>query len=112
MSLLQLFALLALGGLAWYWLDGIKAREAGVAAARRACQREGLQLLDETVVGRRLRLARNDSGHLVLRRAYDFEYSLSGNDRYRGAVVLEGQDVVLIDLAAHRPPAADPRSLH
>ncbi len=106
MSLFQLLALLALGGLAWYWLDGIKAREAGIAAARRACMREGLQLLDETVVGRRLRLARNERGHVVLRRAYDFEYSLSGDDRFPGAVVLEGQDVVLIDLAAHRGPTA------
>ena len=69
--------------------------------------REGLQLLDETVVGRGLRFARNDNGHAVLRRAYDFEYSMSGDDRFRGAVVLEGQNVVLIDLAAHRAAASE-----
>lgn len=108
MTLLQLLSLLALGGLAWYWLDGIKAREAGVAAARRACMREGLQLLDETVVGRGLRVARNERGHAVLRRAYDFEYSLSGDDRHRGAVVLEGREVVLIDLSGHRAASGEP----
>lgn len=108
MTFAQLLALLALGAVAWYWLDGVKARETGVDAARRACTREGLQLLDETVVGRGVRLARNDNGQTVLRRAYDFEYSLSGNDRFRGAVVLEGHEVVLIDLAAHRASAAAP----
>jgi hypothetical protein len=39
---------------------------------------------------------------MVLRRGFDFEYSLTGNDRYRGAVVIEGREVVLVDLAEHR----------
>lgn len=103
MSLLELVTVLALGGAVWFWFDSLKAREAGVEAARRACRREGLQFLDETVAGRLMRPTRDERGHLVLRRAFDFEYSLSGDDRYRGAVVLQGREVVLVDLAAHRP---------
>lgn len=103
MSFAELLALLLLGAVAWFWFDSLKAREAGVDAARRACQREGLQFLDETVVGRAIRLARNDQGHVVLRRAFDFEYSVRGDDRYRGAIVMQGRDVVLLDMAAHRP---------
>ena len=73
-----------------------------VDAARRACLREAVQFLDETVVGRGVRFARNEQGHAVLRRAFEFEYSPSGDDRYPGAVVLEGRDVVLVDVSAHR----------
>jgi len=98
----ELALLLALGLALWFWLDSLKAREAGVRAARSACEREGLQLLDETVAGRSVRPARDDDGRVTLERAYDFDYSRSGYDRYRGSVVLRGCEVVLVDLAAHR----------
>ena len=40
--------------------------------------------------------------HDALRRAFEFEYSVSGDDRYAGSVVLEGREVVLVDVSAHR----------
>jgi len=49
-----------------------------------------------------MRFARNDKGHMALRRVYDFEYSGSGNDRYRGSVMLLGDDVVMLDVSEHR----------
>ncbi len=102
MTPVELFGVLLLGALVWFWFDSLKAREAGVEAARRACLREAVQLLDETVVGHGLRLARDERGHVMLRRAYTFEYSVSGDDRYGGSVVLEGREVVLVDVSAHR----------
>lgn len=93
--------LLAVGG--WFWFDSLKAREAGIAAVRAACAREGVQLLDETVVGQGMCLARDDEGRAVLQRSFAFEYSESGYDRFRGGVTLRGREVVLLDLAAHRP---------
>ena len=47
---------LIVGALAWFWLDSLKAREAGIREAREACAADGLQLLDDTVAGRGLRL--------------------------------------------------------
>ena len=102
MSIAELLALCALGLIAWYWFDSLKAREACIAAARAACEREGVQLLDETVVGRSMRFGRNDNGHLAIRRTYDFEYSDSGFDRFGGSVVLLGRDVEMLDVSAHR----------
>ena len=102
MTLTELFVLLLIGVIVWFWFDSLKAREAGIAAARLACRREAVQLLDETVVGHGLRFARNDHGHMVLRRGFDFEYSVSGDDRRRGSVVIEGREVVLVDVSAHR----------
>lgn len=98
----EVFALALLCLLAWFWLDSLKAREAGVAAAGQACQREGLQLLDETVAGRGLRLVRNEEGRMALQRVFGFEYSESGYDRFRGSVTLLGREVVMLELSAHR----------
>lgn len=98
----EVFALVALGCLVWFWFDTIKAREAGLLAARASCQREGVQLLDDTVACRSTRFARDDNGRLVLRRVYDFEYSGSGNDRYRGSVMLLGKEVAMLDVSEHR----------
>lgn len=100
---LELLALALLGLFAWFWMDTLRAREAALAAARRACEAEGLQLLDETVAVERLRPARNDEGRLALRRDYLFEYSRDGADRHRGALTLLGRELTLLDLR-QRPP--------
>ncbi len=102
MSWFEISTLGVFAALVWFWLDSIRVREFGVRAARESCQREGVQLLDETVACRRLRPARNDNGHLALMRLYEFEYSGSGHDRYRGWVMLLGTEVVMLDLSAHR----------
>jgi len=94
-----LLALTAFG--VWFWLDSLKAREIGLLAARNACQRESLQLLDETVVGNSPRLARDDAGRLKLRRVYTFEYSDTGNDRRTGTVIMLGHDVEFLHLRPH-----------
>lgn len=101
MSFVELAALLLICLVAWFWFDSLKAREAGIAAARTACEREGVQLLDDTVASRSLRLGRDENGRMAVQRAYDFEYSDSGFDRYRGSVVLLGREVVMLDLVAH-----------
>ncbi len=82
--------------LIWFWLDSLKAREIGVSAAQGACAEEGLQFLDDTVVGRLRGLARNDAGQLCLRRSFEFEYSDNGDNRRRGSVVLLGHQVELL----------------
>lgn len=102
MSFAELAVLLLICLLAWFWFDSIKARELGIAAARAACEREGVQLLDDTVSGSSLRLGRDENGRVAIRRAYEFEYSGSGYDRFRGAIVLLGREVVMLDVAGHR----------
>lgn len=96
----EVVALLLLGAAAWFWHDTIRAREAGVKAARSACQRAGVQLLDDTVALRTMRPARDEAGHLTLRRVYEFEFSGSGFDRQPGAVVLLGREVEMLDIAS------------
>lgn len=89
-------ALLALVLGALFWVDSLRARERAVAAGRAACRRYGVQLLDDTVAFAQLRLARDDDGRLRLRRTYAFEFSDTGNNRRRGAIVMLGG--ILTDL--------------
>ena len=80
------------------WLDSLRARERAVKAGRDACARYDLQFLDDTVSFARLRLARDEQGQLKLARTYTFEFSDTGNNRRRGAIVILGaslQDVQL-----------------
>jgi hypothetical protein len=85
--------LLIVAGL-FFWVDSLRARERALSAGRAACERNGLQLLDETVAGAGLRLARNDLGQLKFRRVFVFEFSDNGNNRRRGSITLVGAEVL------------------
>lgn len=98
MDLYELLALGLLAGGIWLWLDTLKAREVGVRAAQQACADEGLQFLDETVVGISFRPARDDAGQLRLRRVYRFEYSDTGDNRCSGSVTLLGSEVEILHI--------------
>ena len=76
-----------------FWIDSLRARERALAAGRAACERNGLQFLDETVAGASLRLARDDAGRMKLKRVFVFEFSDTGNNRRRGSVTLLGAQV-------------------
>ena len=108
MPTLEIILLLMCAGAVWLWLDSLKAREAAVAAAREACAVEGLLLLDDTVAIAALKLARNDNGHIQIQRAYNFEYSDTGNNRRDGSVVMLGRRVVLFNVGVRSAPVSLP----
>ena len=89
----EAFVLVVLVAASFLWLDSLRARERAVRAGRAACERYGLQLLDDTVAFARMRFARNDMGELRIARTYTFEFSDTGNNRRQGAIVLVGAEV-------------------
>lgn len=99
-----------IAGAAWLWLDSLKARDAAMTATRTACEREGLQLLDDTVAIAGIRMARDGEGRLVLQRTYAFEYSDTGDNRRRGSVVLMGHRVTILNVGLRLVPSD--RTLH
>ena len=103
--MLELSGLLILAGGFWLWLDSLKARDIGIAAARAACQAEGLQLLDDTVAIAGLKPARNEDGRLLLRRVYTFEFSDTGDNRRSGSVVLLGHRVIVLNVGLRPVPS-------
>ena len=101
---LEIVGILILAGLAWLWLDSLKAREAAIVAARAACAAEGLMLLDDTVAISNLKPARDGDGRLKLQRAYDFEYSDTGDNRLQGSVVMLGHRVMILNVGMRIAP--------
>lgn len=91
-----LTGVLALVG--WFWWDGLNKREMAIRAARAVTQRVGVQLLDETIALKRLRLARDDNQRVRIQRQYVFEYSDTGNNRLPGYVYLLGDRVIDVNL--------------
>ncbi len=96
---------LATGGLlvlGWLWWDGLKKRELAINAARRVCDQAGVQLLDETVAMKRMRLRRDDRQQIRLYREYGFEYSDTGDNRLPGRIYLLGDRVLDVNLLLMR----------
>lgn len=85
-----LILLLIIGGAVAWWVDAMRAREVALRAARMACQRHDLQLLDETVAVVRIRPARDPAGRMGLRRWYRFEFSDDNENRREGSVEVLG----------------------
>ena len=109
---LELVGLILLGALAWLWYDSIHVRDIGVRAAKRACQADDLQLLDDTVAISSVSLARDDDGRLCLRRAYGFDYSDTGDNRRRGSLVMLGDQVLLVNTGPRLVQAPTTPTLH
>ena len=108
---MEIVSILLLGAIVWLWLDSLKSREAAVRAAREICKAEGLMLLDDTVSIASLKLARDENGQLRLQRAYQFEYSDTGNNRLKGNVVMLGHRMVVFNIGRLRA-VPEGRTLH
>ena len=102
-SLMSLLALVAAVGL---WLKLSAAREQATRLARQQCQQHGLQLLDETVGLRALRI-RRVHGLRRIERCYAFEVSIDGDDRNPGRLWMVGSAMSGLSL-----PTLDVRELH
>lgn len=93
-----IIVLLIVIGLIYFWFDSIKSKENAIAYAAYACRDIKVQLLDQTVSLTQLKLARTKQGRLALQRTYRFDFSIHGNERREGRVMLKGHKVEQIQL--------------
>ena len=84
-----LLMIAALAGVV-FWFAGRRAAEMATVVGRRACERAGVQWLDQSVHLLAMRLRRGPGGGLGIERHYGFEYSTGGEDRHAGRIVLLG----------------------
>lgn len=89
---LMLLIVLLLG--AWFWRASMQAKEIAIAIAQRRCEKEGWQLLDETVAIKSIKLRRGYGGSLTLLRTYQFEYYDGDDRRKRDKLALLGNTSV------------------
>lgn len=102
----DLIALLALTAVVGLWFKSTRARERAVDEARQQCARHGLQLLDETVGLRGLRLRRHN-GRRRLEVGYAFEVSVHGDDRLDGRLWMCADRLAALSLPSVAEPVAD-----
>jgi len=93
-----LVLLVLLGLLLWLWQNSLSAREVAIQAARDACRQQQLQLLDGSVVLKRIKPERLTNGRLSLRRTFLFSYSEDGLERKTGFVIMSGNHIEQVGL--------------
>ena len=84
--------------LVFVWRASVEARAIAFDAAREACERAGLQLLDGTVVFKTWRAGRAAGAGFHVYRTYLFDYSEDGASRRQGFVVLRGHEIEVVGL--------------
>jgi hypothetical protein len=99
----DMLVLLALGAVIGTWMKLSSARELAVREARVQCRQHGVQLLDETVGLRRVRL-RRVNGQRHLERCYGFEVSVDGHDRAPGRLWMIGRSLTSLSLPSVERP--------
>ena len=94
-----LLALLA--SLAWFWFDSLRSREYAKKICQQACDQFNLQLLDETVTLKQMRLKRHQEGSLMIQRVYQFEFYAGDNMRQQGSITLRGNYLEILELPGY-----------
>lgn len=102
LDLTTLTILFALGFGAWYWWRALGTKELALQAARRACEKADVDLLDQSVCLSGLGVQRDSQGRLRLRRTFSFDFTATGEGRYRGRIVLLGQRTESVAFEPHR----------
>ena len=87
--------------------NGLKVRELAVSSARAHCQQLQLQLLDQSVSLQSTRLVRDPHALALLQRDYRFEFTATGDERYKGKICMRNGRLHSIWLQPHRLPADD-----
>lgn len=85
-----------------YWINAQRIKEVVLSAAKTYCDKMGVQLLDDSVVLKRLWLKRDSRGQMRLWRHFQFEFSSTGDERYLGSVEILGRRIKNLQLAPHR----------
>lgn len=90
----MIFVMLAVfAGFQW-WSSARAAAERAGQLGREACERAGVQWLDQSVHAYAMRLRRGDDGRLRIERSFRFEYSEDGMQRHIGQLVLRGDQLI------------------
>lgn len=86
----------------YYWFRALQVKERAFIAVKQHCAQMDVQLLDEAIYLRRLWIKRDERGQLCWWRAFYFEFTATGEDRYTGRVLMLGNKITDIQLAPHR----------
>ena len=111
LTLGNLFILMLLAaGAAWLW-HGHGIRERALIRVKQHCAKLDIELLDGNVAFQRFGIVRDGSGNRRFARVYGFEFTVTGEQRHVGRIVMFGAHVGTIELDPYpfrEPPEALP----
>lgn len=93
--------LFLLGFAGWYCWLAMAVKEGAVQAAKRACEKADVLMLDQSVYLSGVGLERDPEGRLRIRRTFSFDFTATGERRYRGWVTLLGQRLKSVAFQPH-----------
>ncbi len=97
-NLFGLMVLLTLGS--WLWHNhGL--RERALERVKQHCAKLDLELLDDTIALRRIGFIPDARGRRRLGRVYDFEFTVTGEQRHSGTATQFGAHALHIELAPY-----------
>ena len=98
LTLGNIFVLMLLAtGAAWVWHNhGL--REKALERVKQHCKNLDIELLDENVALKKIGLIPDANGHKRLARVYNFEFTVTGDQRHTGTITQFGAHSVKIEL--------------
>ncbi len=101
-ELQDLFWLSLIAFLCVHWWRAQKVKETALRATRKRCDELDVQMLDDSIGLRAIWLKRDPRGSVRCWRTYQFEFTATGENRYRGRVITLGEQVLSIELDPHQ----------
>ena len=77
--------------IATYFLNATRVREFAIASVAFEGKKSNFQLLDQSVHLNKLSFSRDSNGSWKIWRQYRFDYSLEGDDRRQGYIIMLGK---------------------
>ena len=98
LTLGNMFVLMLLAtGAAWLWHNhGL--RERALERVKQHCKNLDIELLDENVALKKIGLIADANGHKRLARVYNFEFTVTGDQRHTGTITQFGAHSAKIEL--------------
>jgi len=98
----ELFIIMILAVLVWFWLESMKVNELARKIGARICRENNVQFLDDTVHLASISPGKNSYGQIKALRKYKFEFTNSEYHRYQGEIVLAGKQLIKSHMDAYR----------
>jgi len=102
MILSDVFVLLLLSCLAliWWWDRGIK--QSAFLKCKQYCENADIQLLDDTIQIKKIKLEKNSHNQWQILRVFQFEFTYTSEERYQGTLEMLGKHMRHIELAPYK----------
>ena len=111
LTLGNMFVLMLLAtGAAWLWHNhGL--RERALARVKQHCKNLDIELLDENVALKKIGFIADANGRKRLARVYNFEFTVTGEQRHAGTITQFGAHSAKIDLPPYPIPTGSESDL-